>query len=158
MPWSVCPHSHQTCHHSIFFSDKLILLSFLAVKLHLWSTSVALNAPLAYALTQGTVWVDLYVCSMDGHMSNVMRSEMEGGGWEAVSLQGHLTGVTLTADWLIPCPLSYPMMLRGRIAPKVICANTWRAEHAASNTTVHTRLPLILGKAWGIVTFPFKLL
>lgn len=102
--------------------------------------------------------MDLYVCSMDEHMSNVMRSEMKGGGWEAVSLQGHLTGVTLTADWLIPCPLSYPMMLRGRIAPKVMCANTWWREHAASNTTVHTCLPLILGKAWGIVTFPFKLL
>lgn len=47
------------------------------------------------------------VCGMCEQMSNVMRSEMKGGGWEAASLQGHLTGVTLTADWLIP-PSSEP--------------------------------------------------
>lgn len=60
---------------------------------------------------------------MDEQMSNVMSSKMKRGGWEAGSLQGHLTGVTLAADWLIPCPLSHPTMLTGRIAPKVMCAS-----------------------------------
>lgn len=46
------------------------------------------------------------------------------GGREAASLQSHLTGVTPTADWIIPCPLSHPMMLRGRIAPKVMHDST----------------------------------
>ncbi len=58
-------------------------------------------------------------------MTNMKRKGMKEGGWEAVSPWGHLTGVTLMADWLILCPLSHPMMLRGRIAPKVMHANTW---------------------------------
>lgn len=107
-------------------------------------TSVTVNLycpeylPLAFAFSHRTSWVDVYVCSMDEQMSNVMRREMKGGGWEAASLQGHLTGVTLTADWLIPCPLSYPMMLRGRIAPKVMCANTWGNIQLAKQLYTHT--------------------
>ena len=89
-------------------------------------------------------------------MSNVRRRrEMKerGGGWEAASLQGYLTGVTLTADWLIlPCPLSHPMMLRGRIAPKVMHANTWEDIththiHTHTHTNTHNIHSLILGKA-----------
>lgn len=82
-------------------------------------------------------------------------------GWEAACLQGYLTGVTLTADWLIPCPLSHPMMLRGRIAPKVTHANTrgktgslqYNCRHA-QRSEVEPDPP---DTAWGIITFPFKL-
>lgn len=95
-------------------------------------------------------------------MSNVMKNETKGVGSEAASLKVYLTGVTLTADWLIPCPLSIPMMLRGRIAPKVIHANTWGSMQCVTqlHTHMHRRVKqsLILGKAWGIVTFPFKVL
>lgn len=78
------------------------------------------------------------MCSQDDQMNYVTGSEMKGGGWEAASLQGHLTGVTLTADWLISCPLSYPMMLGGRIAPKVMCANTQRDMQLAIQLYTHT--------------------
>lgn len=72
-------------------------------------------------------------------MSNVMKREMKGVGLEAANLQGYLTGVTLMADWLIPCPLSHPMMLRGRIAPKVMYANTWGNMQHATQMHTHTR-------------------
>lgn len=75
-------------------------------------------------------------------MSNVMRSEMKGEGGDTVSLWGHLTGVTLMADWLIPCPLSHLMMLRGRISPKVIVAThggTCSMQHNCTHTHLQTK-------------------
>lgn len=107
----------------------------------------------------------LCVCVQHEPMSNVMRIEMK-EGWERgqpvakmtwSSLQGHLTGVTLIADWLIPCPLSNPWCLEGGYHPKVIHANTcWNTTPV--HTYIHAKLRLILGEAWRIVTFPFRLL
>ena len=58
----------------------------------------------ACVLVRECVFVLVCVCvySVEEQMSNVMWSGMKGGGWEAASLQGRLTGVTLAADWLIP--------------------------------------------------------
>lgn len=53
----------------------------------------------------------VFLCSVCEQMSKVTTSERKVGDGKQRVPQGHLTGVTVRADWLIPCSLSHPTML-----------------------------------------------